>query len=298
MTRTYLGLDIGTSSVKALLVDADQKVVAEASPSLTVSRPHPLWSEQDPDDWVRGRRGRRRGDPRRGAGGVRETRRDRALRADARRDAARRGRQAAPPGDPVERRALVRRMRGTQAPRSGCREDHRQPGDAGLHRAKDAVGRGPRAGDRQGDEARAAPQGLRAPAPQRRGRFGNVRRVRNVVARRRQSAAGTSACSRRPASRSPRCRVSSRAPRSRLIFRPPSPRPGASKAAGFRSRAAGGDNAASAIGVGATEAGSGLRLARHLGRRSSPSPTATSACPSARFTPFATRCRTAGMAWR
>jgi len=54
MTKTYLGLDIGTSSVKALLVDADQKVVAEASPSLSVSRPHPMWSEQDPDDWVRG----------------------------------------------------------------------------------------------------------------------------------------------------------------------------------------------------------------------------------------------------
>src|SRR5271165_3346250 len=52
--RTYLGLDIGTSSVKALLVDADQKVVAEASPSLSVSRPHPLWSEQDPEDWVSG----------------------------------------------------------------------------------------------------------------------------------------------------------------------------------------------------------------------------------------------------
>jgi len=51
---TYLGLDVGTSSVKALLVDAEQKVVAEASPSLDVSRPYPLWSEQDPDDWVRG----------------------------------------------------------------------------------------------------------------------------------------------------------------------------------------------------------------------------------------------------
>ncbi len=52
--RTYLGLDVGTSSVKALLVDAEQRVVAEASPSLAVSRPHPLWSEQDPDDWVKG----------------------------------------------------------------------------------------------------------------------------------------------------------------------------------------------------------------------------------------------------
>ena len=53
MTHTYLGLDIGTSSVKALLVDSGQAVVAEASAALSVSRPHPLWSEQDPDDWVR-----------------------------------------------------------------------------------------------------------------------------------------------------------------------------------------------------------------------------------------------------
>ena len=51
---TFLGLDIGTSSVKALLVDVEQRVVAEASTPLSVSRPHPLWSEQDPSDWVEG----------------------------------------------------------------------------------------------------------------------------------------------------------------------------------------------------------------------------------------------------
>jgi xylulokinase len=52
--ETFLGLDIGTSSVKALLIDADQQVVAEASAPLSVSRPHPLWSEQDPSDWIEG----------------------------------------------------------------------------------------------------------------------------------------------------------------------------------------------------------------------------------------------------
>jgi xylulokinase len=52
--ETFLGLDIGTSSVKALLVDADQRVVAEASTPLGVSRPHALWSEQDPLEWVEG----------------------------------------------------------------------------------------------------------------------------------------------------------------------------------------------------------------------------------------------------
>jgi xylulokinase len=51
---TFLGLDIGTSSVKALLVDAAQRVVAEASAALEASRPHPLWSEQNPDDWFEG----------------------------------------------------------------------------------------------------------------------------------------------------------------------------------------------------------------------------------------------------
>src|SRR5271166_5535077 len=52
--HTYLGLDVGTSSVKALLIDADQRVIAEATAPLNVSRPHPLWSEQEPDDWVKG----------------------------------------------------------------------------------------------------------------------------------------------------------------------------------------------------------------------------------------------------
>lgn len=48
----YLGLDLGTSSVKALLMDADQRVIASMSASLEVSRPHPGWSEQDPADWI------------------------------------------------------------------------------------------------------------------------------------------------------------------------------------------------------------------------------------------------------
>lgn len=51
MMNTYLGLDIGTSSVKALLVNADQHVLAEASEPVPISRPKPLWSEQNPEDW-------------------------------------------------------------------------------------------------------------------------------------------------------------------------------------------------------------------------------------------------------
>lgn len=47
----YLGLDIGTSSVKALLIDADQRVLAVGTAPLEVARPHPLWSEQNAEDW-------------------------------------------------------------------------------------------------------------------------------------------------------------------------------------------------------------------------------------------------------
>ncbi len=47
----YLGLDFGTSSVKGVLIDASQKIIATASAPLKVSRPQPGWSEQNPDDW-------------------------------------------------------------------------------------------------------------------------------------------------------------------------------------------------------------------------------------------------------
>ena len=50
----YLGLDIGTSSVKAVLVDGSDRVVAVAERPLEVTRPEPLWSEQDPESWVAG----------------------------------------------------------------------------------------------------------------------------------------------------------------------------------------------------------------------------------------------------
>jgi len=48
----YLGLDLGTSGVKALLIDADQRIVGSGHGALEVSRPHPGWSEQAPADWI------------------------------------------------------------------------------------------------------------------------------------------------------------------------------------------------------------------------------------------------------
>ena len=49
----YLGLDLGTSSVKAMLIDDAQQVIGVGHAALTVQRPHPGWSEQAPGDWLR-----------------------------------------------------------------------------------------------------------------------------------------------------------------------------------------------------------------------------------------------------
>ena len=47
----YLGIDIGTSAVKAVVIDDAGDVAAEEAVSLSVSRPHRFWSEQNPADW-------------------------------------------------------------------------------------------------------------------------------------------------------------------------------------------------------------------------------------------------------
>jgi xylulokinase len=48
----YIGLDLGTSGLKGVLIGEDQTVLAEATAPLTVSRPHEGWSEQAPSDWI------------------------------------------------------------------------------------------------------------------------------------------------------------------------------------------------------------------------------------------------------
>lgn len=47
----YLGIDIGTSGVKAVAVASDGALVAQGTSALAVSRPEPQWSEQNPRDW-------------------------------------------------------------------------------------------------------------------------------------------------------------------------------------------------------------------------------------------------------
>jgi xylulokinase len=49
----YLGIDLGTSALKAVLLADDGRIVAQQSAPLEVSRPHPQWSEQSPTDWWR-----------------------------------------------------------------------------------------------------------------------------------------------------------------------------------------------------------------------------------------------------
>lgn len=48
----YLGIDLGTSGVKLLLIDSDQNIVANAAVEISVSNPHHGWSEQAPADWI------------------------------------------------------------------------------------------------------------------------------------------------------------------------------------------------------------------------------------------------------
>lgn len=47
----FLGIDIGTSAVKAVIVDDACNVAAQASEPLPIARLQPNWSEQHPDDW-------------------------------------------------------------------------------------------------------------------------------------------------------------------------------------------------------------------------------------------------------
>lgn len=48
----FLGIDIGTSAVKAVLMDDAGAVLSTGSAPLTISRPRDAWSEQNPRDWV------------------------------------------------------------------------------------------------------------------------------------------------------------------------------------------------------------------------------------------------------
>ena len=49
----FLGIDISTTSSKALIIDNAGKVIAVASSPYSLQTPRPMWSEQNPDEWWR-----------------------------------------------------------------------------------------------------------------------------------------------------------------------------------------------------------------------------------------------------
>jgi xylulokinase len=51
MSHSVLGIDLGTSSLKCVLMDGDGRVRGSASCPYPTSRPQPGWAEQNPADW-------------------------------------------------------------------------------------------------------------------------------------------------------------------------------------------------------------------------------------------------------
>lgn len=47
----YLGIDVGTSGTKTLLIDETGNVIAEANAEYPMEQPKPGWTQQDPEDW-------------------------------------------------------------------------------------------------------------------------------------------------------------------------------------------------------------------------------------------------------
>ena len=48
----YIGIDLGTSSVKAILIDTNQKILATAHSTLNTHSPKDGFSEQNPEEWI------------------------------------------------------------------------------------------------------------------------------------------------------------------------------------------------------------------------------------------------------
>ena len=47
----YIGVDLGTSAVKLLLMDGEGRIHKNVSKEYPLYFPHPGWSEQKPEDW-------------------------------------------------------------------------------------------------------------------------------------------------------------------------------------------------------------------------------------------------------
>ena len=53
LPETLIGIDIGTTAVKAVLVDLGGRLLAESAVAYPTERPRPAWVEQDPEVWLR-----------------------------------------------------------------------------------------------------------------------------------------------------------------------------------------------------------------------------------------------------
>jgi xylulokinase len=53
VTEALVGLDVGTTGVKAIAITPDGQVLASAEEGYPLSTPQPGWSEQEPEDWLR-----------------------------------------------------------------------------------------------------------------------------------------------------------------------------------------------------------------------------------------------------
>ena len=208
----YLGIDIGTSGVKAVLVSEAGAIVATAARELALSHPAPLWSEQDPDAWSMRRsapstisppRHPREVAQVRGIGLSGQMHGATLLDAD--------GRPLRPAilwndgRSHAECAELERRC-------PSLAHDHRQHRDARLHRAEAALGRAARAGDLRAASPRCCCRrtmcGSRLTGEHGRGHVG---RRRHALARCRQRALVGRRCSLRPGSTATTCRASSKA---------------------------------------------------------------------------------------
>ena len=49
----YIGIDLGTSSVKAILIDNSQKILATSHSPITTQSPKNGYSEQNPEEWIK-----------------------------------------------------------------------------------------------------------------------------------------------------------------------------------------------------------------------------------------------------
>ena len=179
------GLDLGTSSAKAVVTDIGGKVLAQASAGYAVTSAVSGYAESDPARLVeRGDRLRPRG--RRGAvhaardaaGG------DRAFRADARPGADVRRRTGAAPGPAVGRQPRHRGAARLPPPRAGRAGPAGQPAGPRDDRAAAHVGGRARTGDVPGRALGAGAQGLAAGPPHRRDPRRAQRRVRQPALRR------------------------------------------------------------------------------------------------------------------